>query len=287
MGKRKVGLVLTGGAARGLAHLGVLSVLEEHGIPVDLIAGASFGSIVAGYYASGSFSSSLIEKVKRFAKGGLIDELKKNNGRLDWGRAEEILRQDLGNMNIEDLRMPVFILATDISKGDMRVFQRGPLITAMGASSAFPRLFGPMIYNGHVYIDGGLLNSLLLNIAHTHGADVIIFSDVSFLGIIYRRRWVNVLLNAVLKFVPAHRYRAIRKLDRISEFRLIPRILHIVKKYKKQCEIYRKTLPDYTIVPDLAGIKPLDFHKIDESYTRGREAALKQIHEIVKFLRSV
>ena len=96
-------------------------------------------------------------------------------------------------MNIENLKIPVSILTVDITSGKMAVIEKGPLTKAMVASSAFPGLFKPLLYRGHFYIDGGILNSMLLHIAHARGADIIIYSDVSIFGIVYRKKFWNIL----------------------------------------------------------------------------------------------
>ncbi|MBA7620030.1 hypothetical protein ES703_27372 [subsurface metagenome] len=285
-GKKKitVALVMSGGGARGFAHLGVLHVLEEYRIPIDLVVGASFGSIVAGYYAYGYSSTSLIDKVKGFQLWTGKDHKKTRHGYLIGDKLEEIFRHDLDDINIENLKIPVFILAADITKGEMVVFKDGPLCMAMRASASFPGLFDPLLYKGHLYIDGGILNSMLLNIAAEHGADLIIFSDVSIFGIIYKKKYLNFFLNVVLKFIPSRRYKPVKKPENITLIHLLPRILFLVEKHKKQCEIYRKTLPDFIIEPAVDGIRPLDFDKFDAVYKLGRDAALKQIDKIVKLV---
>jgi predicted acylesterase/phospholipase RssA len=279
--EKRVGLVLSGGGARGLAHLGVLSVLEEYRIPIDLVAGASFGSIVGGLYAFGYSSSRLLALTKDFfasAEDGTI------NRKVLWDRAEEAFKRELGIVQIEDAHLPLFILSVDLSEEDIRIFSHGSLFTAIRASSAFPGLFDPLFHEGHVYIDGGILNSMLLKIAHDNGADIILFSDVSYMGIVYRRKWINAILDALLYCVPGRFSRPLRHPNHMSEFKLIPRILPIVKRYKKECGHYRRDLADITIAPDLEGLRPLEFGKFDYAFRRGRDAALKQIAAIHRVL---
>ncbi len=284
-GKRgKIGLVLSGGGARGLAHLGVLGVLEEYEVPIDLITGASFGSIIAGYLASGYSSSELIEKMREFNSltGKSKERLKKY---LDQKKIEELFQQDLGDMNIENLRIPVSILAADITTGKMAVIETGPLAKAMVASSAFPGLFKPLLYRGHFYIDGGILNSMLLSIAHEKGADIIIYSDVSIFGIIYKKKVWNIFLKGALKFFPGKKYKPFQAHQKSTLIYLAPRILNIVKRHIKQCEWYIKTLPDIILQPDVKGIRPLDFYKIEVLVELGRQAALEKIQHILNAIQ--
>jgi predicted acylesterase/phospholipase RssA len=276
----KIGLVLSGGAARGLAHLGVLGVLEEYNIPIDLITGASIGSIIAGYLASGYSTQSLIEKMKEFNR--FTEKSKKRiNKYIDQQSIEELFCKDLGDINIESLRIPVSILAADITSGEMAVIENGSLAKAMVASSAFPGLIKPLLYRGHFYIDGGILNSMLLHIAHAKGADIIIFSDVSIFGIVYRNKLWNIFLKGALKFFPGIRYKPFQAHQKSTPLYLTPRILYIVKKYIKQCEWYRKTLPDIILQPNVKGIRPLDFNKLETLVELGREEALAKIQHVL------
>ena len=282
--RKQVGLALSGGSARGLAHLGVLSVLEEKRIPIDLVAGASFGSIVGALYACGYSSGQILSKAKEFL---VVMQKRKIDREHLWDLAHEAFCRELGDIQIEDTRIPLAILSLDVSEEKICVFSSGPMFRAIRASSAFPGLFDPLLYEGHVYIDGGILNSMLLKIAHDMGAENILFSEASFLGIVYRKTWVNSLLNAVLRIVPGHSVRPLHNPDRMSELKLIPRILSIVKRYKKECEFYRRNLADIIIEPKLNGIRPMDFEKFDVAFQRGRAAALRQIDTVHRLIGPV
>jgi len=273
--------VLSGGAARGLAHIGVLNVLEEYNIPIDLITGASFGSIIAGYYACGYSSTEMLQKAEEFRLWTIKNQKKPGQAFLSGEKAEKVFKQDLKNIHIEDLSIPVYILATDLKNGKMYVFEKGPLSTAMRASSAFPGLFDPLSYRGHLFIDGGILNSLLLEIAHSKGVEVIIYSDVSILGVIYRKKLVGFFTDMFLKLFRVKKFRPVKEISRLSSFALLSRVLYLVEKHKQLCEQYRKNLPDVIIEPDVDGIKPLEFEKVYEGFEAGRKAALEKIEQIV------
>ena len=136
--RRKVGLVLSGGGARGLAHLGVLSVLEEHNIFADLIVGTSFGSIVAGYYGMGYSVDDMRNKAEAFKAMISQQDTRLLRGFSAGEKAEKFLKSDFGDARIEELRLPVFVLAADITSSDMHVFSEGPIFPAVRASSSFP-----------------------------------------------------------------------------------------------------------------------------------------------------
>jgi predicted acylesterase/phospholipase RssA len=280
--RKRLGLVLSGGAARGLAHLGVLSVLEEQGVRVDLIVGASFGSIAGGLYACGIPSVRVLSMVRAF----FASRGKSGNGHSAlWEHAERAFQRELGDVRIEDTRIPLRILAIDLSDETVRVFSQGPLFTAVKASSAFPGLFDPLLIDGHLYVDGGILNSMLLKVAHDEGAEPILFSDASFFGVIYRKRWLNTVLDAVLRLVPGYTPRPLRDPAHVSELRLVPRILSVIKRYKRDCEIYREKWADLIITPRLEGVRPLDFGKIEFIVKRGRQAAagsMDAVHGLAK-----
>lgn len=184
----RVGLVLSGGAARGLAHLGVISVLEEYKIPVDYIVAASFGSIVGGYYAYGYSIPELLKMTKKFRISRVMDLKKPWLQILNREKIESIFTKDLGAVKIEDLKIPLFILTIDINNGELFVFERGLLSTAICASSSFPGLLTPYRYDDHLLIDGGILNRFLGDIAIQRGADIIISSDVCIFSLLNRSK---------------------------------------------------------------------------------------------------
>lgn len=280
----KVGLVLSGGAARGLAHIGVMSVLVENNIPVDLIAGASFGAIVGGYFSAGFKIEEIYKKARDFDIWSVRNRKRVGQPYLSREKAEEVFRRDLGSLRIDELSIPLFIPALDLKEGGIHVFKKEDLCTAILSSSAFPGLFDPIVYDRHVFIDGGILNSMLLKIAKDAGAEVIIYSDVSFFSIIYRKKEFGLLLNAILKILPFKKFKPVKNVSKLSRVGVIVRVLSLVEAYRRDCEYYRQNIPDVIITPDLHGVKPLDFGKVEEAYRAGREAAeshMKKIRELV------
>jgi NTE family protein len=145
--RQKIGpdvvLVLSGGAARGLAHVGVISVLEEYKIPIDLIVGSSFGSIVAGYYGYGYSIEQMLGFARKFTLWSLRDLRFPLRSFFNGDKEEDIFKRDIGDVKIENLKIPVVILAADLKKKEAVIFESGRLSIAMRASSAFPGLFDP------------------------------------------------------------------------------------------------------------------------------------------------
>jgi len=180
--KAKVALVLSSGGARGLAHIGVLKVLEKNNIPIHLIVGTSMGAFVGGFYAAGT-GVDLMEEValsvnKKFVAKMLAPGLPKS-GLVNIDRIRSYLREFLGDLEIEQLRIPFASVATDLTTGEEVIHDSGPLVEAIIASIAIPGLFRPVHYQNRYLVDGGLVNPLPVSIAHKFGADVIIAVNVT------------------------------------------------------------------------------------------------------------
>jgi len=171
--KPNVGVALSGGGLRGLAHLGVLQVLEENGIPVNVIAGTSMGGIIAGLYAAGVSLERLIAFAERTGLMDLASPDRHWRGLFCQKRMAARLADLLGSEEItfEELRIPAAVVAADLETGDLIILDKGPLIPALLATSAFPILFSPVRHEGRWLVDGGVLNNLPVDIVRWMGAD--------------------------------------------------------------------------------------------------------------------
>ncbi|MGZ4818581.1 MAG: patatin-like phospholipase family protein [Terriglobales bacterium] len=155
-----VGLALGGGFARGLAHIGVLKVLEEEGIPVNFIAGTSVGSVIGAAYCSGISAKELEEiaglvRFKDFARWTLS-----RYGFASNDRMERFLKKMLRCHTFEELKVPLAVAATDFASGEGVVFRSGPLVDAVRASCAYPGMFLPVNVNGRLMVDGLLAHAV-------------------------------------------------------------------------------------------------------------------------------
>jgi len=170
----RLGVALGGGFARGIAHLGVLSVLEQEGIPVEYIGGTSAGAMLAIAYASGHAIHEIVAQAKatRFKDFG--------NWKLSWlglasnQKLEHYPRKYLGVSTFEDLKIPLVIAATDLGTGEPAYFSRGPLGPALRASCAYPGMFVPVELEGHTYVDGFLAAPVPVEAVRRMGADIVI-----------------------------------------------------------------------------------------------------------------
>ena len=211
-GRDKIGLVLAGGCARGIAHVGVIRALEEMQIPVDMIAGTSMGALVGGLYATGMDAGDLRRVVAEmdwqlaFTDGISRDEqpirrkaddydypikisLAFKDGELSFplgliqGQQVRMIIKDLmvEADHIDDfdkLPIPYRAVATDIESGEAYVFDGGTMVTAMRASMSIPGLLAPVEYDGRLLVDGGVANNVPVDVARDMGADRVITIDI-------------------------------------------------------------------------------------------------------------
>lgn len=182
--RKQVGLALSSGSARGIAHIGVLKVLEEAKIPIDLMAGTSAGALFGGMYAAGMSIAELTEfalQLHRKSKwlSGLWDFcLPPRSGLIKGNKTMQFLRQYLGDRKIEELKIPMHIIATDALSGEEVVYSEGPLVEAIRASISVIGVFTPAHVGSRYLIDGGAVNPVPTSVLAERGADVIIASSV-------------------------------------------------------------------------------------------------------------
>ncbi|MBI1763165.1 MAG: patatin-like phospholipase family protein [Acidobacteria bacterium] len=175
----RIGLALGGGMARGCAHVGVLREFEKNHIPIDLIAGTSVGSLIGGAYASG-LSADQIEQLALNIRWSLLGRVTVSKlGFNSSERTEDYVRKNFQVSEFEKLRMPFGAVACDLQTGRMVVFTEGSLPLAIRASCALPIFYTPVMVNGRMMVDGGLVGHLPAAVARTMGADIVIAVDVN------------------------------------------------------------------------------------------------------------
>lgn len=176
---KKVALVLGGGAARGLAHIGVIKALEEHNISFDYVVGTSVGSLVGAFYAAGLTSAEMIEYAKTIKtkdiKSGLIPFVPSKTDGI-----KNVVVNALGNIDITDLKKHYCAVAVDVKSAREVHFVKGNLAEIVAASCAVPGVFLPVEYEDYVLYDGGLSNNLPSNVPKiVFGCDAVIAVDVN------------------------------------------------------------------------------------------------------------
>lgn len=162
----KIGLALSGGGAKGFAHLGVFKLLEESGLKPDIISGTSAGSLMGVLFADG-YSA---DEIKNMFIGREFSEFAQlqipKSGLFNYDRFQEFLKRHLRSKRIEDLPIPTVIVATDLDRGCSHEFRSGPIVEAVTASCCMPIVFSPVLINGVHYVDGGLFRNFPVSTIH-------------------------------------------------------------------------------------------------------------------------
>lgn len=252
MASPKVGLALGSGGARGFAHLGVIKVLRDEGIPVDLIAGSSMGALVASFYGAGLDVDRLYKLSRVFKRKYYLDFTVPKMGFIAGKRVKELIRIFTHGKKIEELDIPIGIVATDLMSGEKVVFKEGPVAEAVRASIAIPGIFVPEKLDGRLFVDGGVVDRIPVSVAREMGADIVIAVDVS-----------SVKINE----------------DVTSIFDVIMQSIDIM-----QMEIVanREVASDVMIRPPVEMFNSKAFTNIEEIIAIGEEEAKKHIDNIRK-----
>jgi NTE family protein len=252
-------IALSGGAARGFAHAGVLKVLDENGIRPDAVVGTSAGSVVGALYAGGIRGQALVEAALDLQRAQVIEFTYPNRGFVNGQRLQDYMDQRLGNRPIERLGLPFVAVATDLRNGRLIAFNRGDTGTAVRASSSVPAVFQPLVMDGHEYVDGGLVSPVPVRVARALGADIVIAVDVT------------------------HQPTADKQLDSTSA--LVTQSLIIMEHTLASNELKEA---DIVIRPDLLEAHTIDFDLRPEVIAAGERAAraaLPRIRELIEMKR--
>lgn len=246
----KIGLALGGGAARGFAHIGVLQVLEEQGIKPDLIVGTSAGSLAATLYAAGKTPTEMADLAMNMDESSITDWMFPGRSLMKGEALAKFVRASTANMQIENMRLPLGIVATDLNSGQPILFQRGDAGTAVRASSSVPGVFQPVKIGSREYVDGGLVSPVPVRYAKQMGADLIIAVDIS----------------SIPEGQPTK-----------SAVDILMQTFNIMGHSISQYELKEA---DVVMRPKLAGIGSADFSQRRLSILAGREAALTVLAQL-------
>ncbi len=284
----KIGVALSGGGARGAAHVGVLKVLEELKIPIDYIAGTSMGAVVGGLYASGMSSDEIAEQLDLIDWETVFNDKperpersqrRKNDDRLylvkgKVGVGEHGLRAPKAVVqgqkfdlilksltlpvvninNFDELVTPFRAVAMDLATGDEVILDKGDLSIAMHASMAIPAAFAPIELDGKLLVDGGAANNLPISVVRAMGADIVIAIDIS-----------SPLLSK-------------DKLD--SALTVIDQLTGLLTRRNVEMQLQTLTDRDVLILPDLETVGTMDFSHVVQAVEQGRKAALAQQQQL-------
>lgn len=260
--KVDVALVLGGGGARGVAHAGVISVLEQNNIPIDFIVGTSIGSVVGALYADDPNSEHLKAKIMKVKLKEIIDWSFYSSLRMIWGVSgfadghglRNYLSRHLTATDFDDLKIPLAVVTTDIEKGEVLVLRSGPIIPASHASSAVPVVFTPVSLYDRMLVDGAVVSPVPVEIAKELGAKKIIAVDIG----------------AVVK--PRH----VRGTYDLTDRSLWLSYMALTK--------WENELADVVIQPDFETTSMFDDSQLEAYYEAGRRAALEALPQIKRML---
>lgn len=178
MKRKRLGIAIGAGAARGLSAIGILKAFEKHNIPVDYIAGTSIGSVIGSLYAYG-YKADDIERILVKTKWeNYLDFTFPENGFMSGNKLEDFLKEKLKNKKFKQLKIPLAIVATDINKGNRVIFTKGDVATAVRASFSIPGFFTPVIMDKMILVDGGITDPIPTDIVREN-SDVVVAADFS------------------------------------------------------------------------------------------------------------
>jgi NTE family protein len=187
MARQKIGIALSGGTAKSVAHVGVLKALTEAGIPIDYIAGTSGGSIVSSMVASGMPISSMEAVATTMNWRKLVTLRFTKLGFVSSARIEEFVKEIIGDLDFEDLKVPSTVVTANLVTGEKREFRSGRVALAVRASCSIPQIYLPVEIEGEYYVDGGVAEYLPIESLAAMGCDICIGSHLGPVNFAYRR----------------------------------------------------------------------------------------------------
>jgi len=269
---RVVGLALSSGGARGIAHIGVLEVLQQANIPIDMVAGTSAGSLFGGLYVTGKS----VPEIADFARGltGLID-LKSGlwdpkfklpwDGLIKGNATTKYLARQFNNATFADTRIPFYVVAADVLSGEEVVFEYGPLAQAVRASVGIIGIFSPYRLAGHYLIDGGAVNPVPVSVLAKKGANIIIASSV-------------------IPSLEEERLRGQDSIYRHKEMNFLGVLGNMMSIMEREIVKTRMTAVDVLIKPQVEIYTAMDYDKADSFMELGRIAARQQLPVLKKLI---
>ena len=178
----RIGLALGGGAAKGIAHIGVLKAFEEEQIRIHCISGTSVGALVASYHAFGRPPESILSICSTLNLSRILNFTFERGGLFSTDNIREMIHRDLGDCRIEEADIPLAICTTDIETGEQMIFRKGNLADAVCASMAVPGLFVPVEVDGRILVDGGLVENVPISPLAKMGAGITVAVDLSYVS---------------------------------------------------------------------------------------------------------
>lgn len=266
--KKKVGLALGGGGARGFAHVGVLKTLEKYKIPIDYISGTSIGALVGALYSAEPNAKKLEKEILQTDWEQFFDYTFPQKGLIKGEKIESFLKKRLGDLRFDQLKIPLFITAFDIENKQEIIFNKGDVAKAVRASISIPGIFIPVENNGRILVDGGLTDLIPTEILKKEGADIIIAINVDSA----KERKSPIKEEAIC----------------VKGKKQIPGVIYTISKSLQVMGAEASTAElnsdkaDFVVNLKLGDVSTLDFKKIKETIKKGEIASKKSIEELKK-----
>ncbi len=252
--KRKVLLAFGGGAARGMANIGVIKVLEEEGIPIDFMIGSSMGALVASSYALGMKVPQLIVEAEHFTWKDIADITFPKIAMLKGERLAGTITRLTQGKTFSDTRIPIAITATDILSGEEVIFTEGNLQKIVQASCSWPGFFPPVAIDGRLLGDGGMRNSVPVKWAKQFDATYIIAVRVGFSP------------------------------QNITGDNIFQLMIQSIQIMGEELDKYQSMSANVVIAPEIGHVNQIDFHLAPEIIHKGEEATRQVVKKIKKDL---
>lgn len=251
----KIGLALGSGGLRGLAHVGILKVLERENIPINCVAGCSIGSLIGALYCSGLNADTILKLAKNLKRRHWLDFIIPKLGIISGERILEMVKLLTQQKTFAELAIPLAVVATELNHGKEVVFTEGDVAKAVRASVSVPGIFVPYQLDDMLLVDGAVLNSTPIDVVRKMGADIVIAVDIAHAASIGN---ITNMFDVI-----------IQSIDIMER--------EIFKKHHSHCDVL--------IRPDVAHISPSSFEQIDECVGIGEQAAqdvLANIKELIQ-----
>lgn len=250
----KIGLALGSGGLRGLAHVGVLKVLQSHQIPVDYIAGCSIGSLIGALYAAGLEPELILKLAKTLKKRHWLDFVMPQMGIVSGERALATIRLLTRQKTFADLEIPLAVVATELNSGREFIFTQGDVAKAVRASISVPGVFIPYAMDNKLFIDGAVINPTPIDTVRNMGADIVVAVDLVHAGTVCT---ISNMLDVIIQSID------------IMERELC-------KHRQRHCDIL--------IQPDVGNLSPSSFETMDDCVLAGETAAEAVVSQIKQLL---
>ncbi|MDD3274768.1 MAG: cyclic nucleotide-binding domain-containing protein [Candidatus Omnitrophica bacterium] len=291
LGDCLVGLVLGVGAGYGFCHVGVLKVIEEEKIPIDVIVGSSIGSLMASLWAIGKSSGEILEIIREFKEPkhiwGLVDITFPRMGFIKGNKLYRFLKKHLGDKTFYDVKLPLMVIASDVHKKEPKILDKGLLVDAIMASCSMPGVFAPFKFKEEALFDGGVTYPLPTEPLVQMGIKKIIAVNVtpSREDILKQLKKFKDPLGVSPDSGKAKVSGLFSRLKSLFKWNILEIIFSSVEVLQSEVARKESELADVVLHPDTSGLFWLELHKAEEFARRGEEEARRQLDNMRQLVK--